>query len=289
MITAWLLLFLLPLVQTLGLYGWGPKTAPQLLVLLPLAALPVALGLKARLPGLFAPGLLRAAGLGAAVLGLSFVRTQLLLPVDLKQWAPSLHLAGLGLLGLWVAVGSTQEREGPGHALWAGAWLLAGWLDPALPFLGLGVSAFLRGFDLLPECRTRAFPRDLGPFPVALLLGLALPKPCWDFGHAPSGALGLAAVGLGMALARTFPGFGSRLPRLMPSALLALGFVLYHPAALLPWGLGLGLAAGWALLRTGTSRLGALSGGLLLGLGLSFTLHANAWLPGLRHLIWLGN
>jgi len=290
MITAWLLLFLLPLARALVGSGWGLHRPIEALPLLPLLALPVFLTLKRPNPDLFGGILLKVAGSGAGIVAVVFVRMRLLESMDFKIWQTGLLMAGLGLTSLWVAVGSCRDKEGPGDALWAGAWLLLGWLDPTLPFLGCGVTAFLRGNSWWPVLHDEEEGSTLSPFPVALLFGLALPKPCWDFGPEPGWSFALAAAGAGIALARALSALGRRLPGGALLTLLALLSVLYHPNAVIPWGAVLGLAAGWAMERTGRpARLGILSGGFLLGLALSFALHANAWIPGLRHLIWLGN
>lgn len=272
MTTTWLLLFLLPLVQLLGHYGYkldGVRAA----VLLPLVALPGLHVLARRVPGLFAPGVLRPVGLSAGIVGLAFVRAQHLLPLDLQAWQTSLQLAFLGLASAWVAMGSRERGEGPGEAFWAGAWLLGGLLDPTVPFLGLGLAATLRGFDLWPTSPAPDPAPAPSPFLAALLLGLALPKPVWDHAHVPGAAWGAAAFGLGLGLARLRR--ASLLPRPVFLGTLGALFVLYHPAALIPWGLALGAAAAWTLPRDGR-RFGTLAGGFLLGLVLSFALHANA-------------
>jgi hypothetical protein len=290
MITAWLLLFLLPLGYALAGYGWGLHHPAQAMPLLSLLGLPVFLALKRRNPDLFGGILLKVAGVGAVIVAAVFVRLHLMGPVDFRLWQSGLLVAGLGLMSLWVAVGSCRDKEGPGDALWAGAWLLLGWLDPVLPFLGCGVAAFLRGNFLWPALPAEEEGPALSLFSVALLFGLALPKPCWDFGLEPGWSLALAAVGAGIALARVLPALGRRLPGSVLLALLGLPSVAYHTAAVIPWGAALGLASGWAMARTGRpARLGILSGGFLLGAALSFALHANAWIPGLRHLLWLGN
>lgn len=290
MITAWLLLCLLPLACVLSGYGWGLHRPVEALPLLPLLTLPVFLALERRSPDLFRGILLKVAGIVAGIVAVMFVRMHLLESMDFKIWQTGLLMAGLGLTSLWVAVGSCRDREGPGDALWAGAWLLLGWLDLTLPFLGCGVTAFLRGNSLWPVLPAEDEKPSLSPFSVALLFGLALPKPCWDFGLDPGWSLALAAVGAGIALARVLPVLGRRLPGGVLFALLGLLSIFYHTAAVIPWGAGLGLVSGWALARIGRpARLGILSGGFLLGLALSFALHANAWIPGLRHLVWLGN
>ena len=290
MITAWLLLFLLPLVYTLAGSGWGLHRPVETLPLLPLLALPVFLTMKRPNPDLFGGILLRAAGIAAVIIAVAFVRLHVAEPLDLRIWQTGLLMAGLGLMSLWVAVGSCRDKEGPGDAVWAGAWLLLGWLDPVLPFLGCGVTAFLRGHSWRPAFPDEEEKPALSPFFVMLPFGLALPKPCWDFGLEPGWSPALAAVGAGIALARFLPVLGRRLPGGMLLALLGLLSILYHPGVVIPWGIALGLTSGWAMVRTGRpARLGVLSGGFLLGLAFSFALHANAWIPGLRHLIWLGN
>jgi hypothetical protein len=117
------------------------------------------------------------------------------------------------------------------------------------------------------------------------ILGLAFPKAWFDWGFLPPGALAVGAMGLGAALAPLLP---RRIPSWAALAFAGSLAVLYLPAFALPWGLALGLA--WGVLDRrmappGTSAVACFA----LGLALSFSLHANAWLPFLRHVIWLGN
>lgn len=131
----------------------------------------------------------------------------------------------------------------------------------------------------------------MSTFLLPFLLGLALPKPWWDWGLQPNWAWPM--LGFGLAA-----GLGSlnrlRFAEFWPNWVLLTGLgalaVLYDPHLGLAWGVVLGLLSGcaWRRLPHPLPLMG-LAFPLLLGLSLSFFLHANAWIPGLRHLIWLGN
>jgi len=284
----WLLLYLGSLVHLLALNGYGLKHPASLLLLLPLAAALALPPLLRRHPP--AAGLVRAAGLAGFAGALLFVKAVFLEGWDSQAWGPALAmtLAGLGSLVPALAGSSTP---GPGTWLWIGFWFATGRLDPALPLLGAGLGGMLEGSGLgLGEPAAAAPGRDPGW--ILFLVGLALPKPWWDFGIEPGWAWASAAVGLGAAVS-ALPGLGPRVDRI-PWSVLAGGAgslaVLYAPGLGALWGSVLGLVLGAAVRRFPTPLPMALgAGAFLLGLLVSFALHANLWIPGLRHLVWLGN
>ena len=293
MSAVWLLLWLAGHVHLLALNGLGNAPGRLLLVLLPVLALLLGPALHRRLPGLAAPGFRRGAGLAGLAGALAFARLVYLAGWDVGHLAASLATT-LGGLGSLLALGAPADEPppGPGHWLWTGAWMLTGFLDPALPLLGGALAAALAAFGAFPPAPSAEAPCGAAGFPAFLLLGLALPKPWWDFGPRPDWAWAGLALGLGGALAAWGP-LRRRLA-LLPARTPALGLgllaVLYGPAFLGAWGLALGGLAALAWDRAPRpfprARLGL---ALLLGLLLSFVLHANLWIPGLRHLIWLGN
>ena len=127
---------------------------------------------------------------------------------------------------------------------------------------------------------------------LPFLLGLFLPKPWWDWGLQSASVLPLAAFGLGGAIA-SIPLFVNRL-RLLPGwvliCTLALTGLLYSPSWGLLWGALMGLVVASAYVRSPRPLpIGAVAGYWLLGMLLSFTLQANAWLPVLGRFAWLVN
>lgn len=289
MTAAWMFLYLGGLVHLLALNGFSNQRGALPLIFLPVAACALLPWAQRRFGGLFGPvptALLALAGLGSSlVLGrlllLGGWETHALLPDALVA------LAGLG--ALWAAA-SDARASGPGDWAWVGLWLLAGFMDPVLPLVGAGLAAALQAFGRWPGSACTEARGLRRPFLAFLLLGLAVPKAWWDFGLQPEWAFASGALGLGASLACLGP-LRRRLAGLPEGVLLwgaGLLAILYHPRLGPAWGLVLGSVAGGLEAR----RRGALataSLAFLLGLVLSFALHANAWLPGLRHLIWLGN
>lgn len=293
MIITWLLLYLGTLLHGLTLYGFDGRRPASLLLLLPLAFLLPSW--KRRRPGHFPPWTARLAGIAALACAIAFLRLTYLDFWSTEGLKEALLLSGLGLGSLWVAV-ARETSEGAPAWIWVAIWLLAGFLDPLLPFLGAGAGAAAAAFGGMPERAKNAeapeapiLPR---PFLALFLLGLALPKPWWDWGLEPDGALPGATFALGAALAHLHTP-RQRLRGLHTWGLLAAAgalAILYGPTLQCTWGLLLGLLGGtiWIRLPRPLS-LPRLAGGLLAGIALSFALHANAGLPGLRHLLWLGN
>lgn len=285
MSATWLLLYLGTLVHLLALNGYGLKHPASLLLLLPLAAALALPSLHRRPP----PGLVRAAGLAGFAGALLFVKAVYLEGWDTQAWGPALAmtLAGLGSLVPALAGSGTP---GPGTWLWIAFWVCTGRLDPALPLLGAGLGGMLEGSGLgLGEPAADA--PGTGDGWILFLVGLALPKPWWDFGIEPGRAWASAGVGLGAAMA-ALPLLGPRLDRI-PGAVLAACSgalaILYVPGLGALWGTFLGLVLGTAWRRFPRPLpLDRASAILALGLLVSYALHANLWIPLLRHLVWLG-
>jgi len=83
---------------------------------------------------------------------------------------------------------------------------------------------------------------------------------------------------------------GARVPMALLNLGLGLLFIAYTPELGWLWGLCLGLVWGWIWQRLPRPLpRKRLTYGLALGFVLSYALHANLQLPGLRHLLWLGN
>jgi len=293
MSAVWLILYLGGLVHLLTLYGYDPIRGGGPLLLLPVVLMPALPWAAQRMRWLLDPLLVRAMGLLGFACALLFVRSVYLDAWDTWAWGPSLLATGAGVGSLWAAV-ADPEPPGAGAWLWIAAWMLSGYLDPALPLLGAGLAGVLSasGNWPSPSGETDAEPLLRRPWLAFLLLGLALPKPWWDFGLQPTWALSCSAFGLGSAFAFCAP-FRKILVSIQESFLAAgLGLlcVLYWPTWGPVWGVALGLLAGavWSRLPR-DSRWTAQGLAFLGGLLLSFALHANAWIPGLRHLIWLGN
>jgi hypothetical protein len=293
MSAVWLILYLGGLVHLLALYGYDALRGGGPLLLLPVVLMPLLPWASRRVNWLLDPLLGRGMGLLGFACALLFVRGAYLDAWDTWRWAPDLLAAGAGAGSLWAA-SADPEAPGPGAWLWIAAWLLGGFLDPALPLLGAGLAGVLAASGNWPSS-SRAMPLEpilRRPSLAFLLLGLALPKPWWDFGLQPAWALSSAAFGLGGALAAWAPvrSLLARLPESLLAAAFGLLAILYWPTWALPWGAVLGLLAGSAWSRLPQPGRWAVPGlAFLGGLLLSFTLHANAWIPGLRHLIWLGN
>ncbi len=295
MIAIWIFLYLEGLCRLLAMNGFTIRGAVTCLVLLPILALFIGGTVRRRLPALFGANVLRVAGtLGFAAL-LLLSRHLHLAGWDVRDAWPNLLVATGGLGSFWVLLGSAEEASpSVGHWLWIAFWLLTGFMDPALPLVGAGLAGFLTAWGLLPRQPVpgggRPAMRQLSL--TFFLVGLTFSKAGWDFGPRPDWAFAGAALGLGAALAQLGP--LHRLLARIPDLALPLGIgllaILYTPGLLLPWGalLGVLVALAWARASRpfATARLG---GALLLGMVVSFALHSNLGLPGLRHLLWLGN
>jgi len=289
----WLLLYLGSLVQMLTLYRLDLNKPSTLLTLLPFLLLPLMDVLQRRLPWLTRPAFVRGAGLVSLASAIALVRL-----LGLGFW-DTLHL-GLAALASLVGLGllivlraSDREGMGLGLWLWIAVWEYAGSWQPDLPFLGAGLSACLCAFGWLPEGESQPpTQRRAHPFWSLLLLGLVLPKPWFDFNLEGAWAPAMAAfaVAAGVAgLSKIREAF-DRLPTPALLLALALAFVAYPSAWATPWAAGLGLVGGtlWRRLPKPLS-LATVSYGFLLGLLVSYALHANLGVPALRRLLWWGS
>ncbi len=288
----WLLLYLGSLVHLLALNGFGLKHPASWVVLAPVAGALLLPALQRRRPALFPAGLRRGAGLLGFAGALLFVKSVHLEAWDSQSWGMNLAIAGAGLGSLLPTL-NAATAPAAGSWLWIAFWTATGLLDPALPLLGAGLGGMLEGSGLgLGEAEAGETAGTIRPWPLLFLLGLALPKPWWDFGIQREWAWASASVGCGAALV-TLPPIAvrlSRFPAWLPACGLGLLAILYAPAVAVPWGLVLGFFLGLAWLRLPRPLpLESVASAFLLGLLLSFALHANAWIPGLRHLLWLGN
>ena len=228
-----------------------------------------------------------------ALLSLAFVRLTLLHFWDPASFLPTilLVLAGLGI-AMFASVEPLNDR-GPGPWLWVFFWVLISGRDPVLGLLGAGLAPLVfhweNGSKTAQAHETGSRP---GSWMLPFLLGLFLPKPWWDWGLQSASVLPLAAFGLGGAIA-SIPLFVNRL-RLLPGwvliCTLALTGLLYSPSWGLLWGALMGLVVASAYVRSPRPLpIGAVAGYWLLGMLLSFTLQANAWLPVLGRFAWLVN
>jgi len=293
MALAWLILFLGSWVRLLTISGLNFRHGATIVAFTPLGLV---------LAQAFLPSLFRAprrpssrwalAGL-TALFSLGFVRLTLLRFWDPTEWLPTLTLV---LTGLGMAMFTNEpeaDYRGPGPWLWVSLWMLIAGRDPVLGVLGAGLAPLV--FHRGPHSMGAGTQQADGPFLkwlLPLLLGLFLPKPWWDWGLQSPSVLPLVAFGLGGGLAVATPlAVRARLlPAWLLAACLAAAGLLYSPSWGLLWGASMGILAGcaWGRLRR-PLPIGAMAGYWLLGMLLSFTLQANAWLPVLGRLVWLGD
>jgi hypothetical protein len=293
MIAAWLFLFVGGLVHLLAIYGLDLGSARAAVVLLPIALIPLPMLLRRHRPRAFAAVPERSVGLLSLVSALAFLAGLRLDYWQSHDLLSTVLVAIMGLSSFWVALARPHLEDGPQLWLRIGLWQLTGLLSAGLPLAGASVFAFLAAYGLEPSGTAQPRPaRTVHPFPAALLLGLTLAKPYWDYGANPGWAPDLAAMGLGAALTYLplLQRAGSRLPLAPLNVGLGALFIAYNPELGWAWGLLLGLLWGWIWQRLARPLASVrLTYWLLLGFILSFALHANLQLPGLRHLIWLGN
>lgn len=295
MALAWLVLFLGSWVRLLTISGLNFHHGATLLALAPLGIVAVQI---------FLPGVLRAPRRSSfrwvlavltALAALAFVRLTLLRFWDPAEGLPTFLLV---LMGLGIALFAGAERpddHGPGPWFWVCLWMLASGRDPVLGLLGAGLAPLVFHWG---NASKSAKPSPAGAqfahWSLPFLLGLFLPKPWWDWGLQWSSILPLAAFGIAGGMARiVISPFEDRL-RLVPGwvllGALALTGLLYSPSWSLIWGalMGIFTACAWGL-SLKPLTIGTAAGYWILGLLLSFTLQANAWLPVLGRFIWLGN
>jgi len=292
MIGLWLFLYLAWLVRNLGLLTIEERSWSTLFLVLPLLMLPLTARLRRHRPELFHGWPTRIAGLLALVSSLVLARLLMLDFWDTKRTGASLLVALLGLGLQWVMLARPEKSGGVGLWLWIAFWEYTGSWHMALPGLGAGLGACLIAFERFPK---QAWPKGskhtLRIWPAFLLLGLTLPKPAWDFLLEPTWANAFAAFALGVALAHlaVFRSLGERLPSPLLLATTAILFVLYPSSQAWAWDLLLGLVPGrsWPRLPRPLPVV-QLSAAFLVGLLVSFALHANAGRPLLKHLVWPG-
>ncbi len=294
MVLAWLILFLGSWIRLLTISGLDFHRGATILALAPLGF--VALHH-------FLPGVLRAPERSSfrwalavltALLSLAFIRLTLLRFWDPTEWLPTILLVLIGLgIAMFVSQESPNDR-GPGPWLWVFLWMLISGRDPVLGLLGAGLAPLVFHWGNVPK--TAKYQQTRTPslnWMLPFLLGLFLPKPWWDWGLQSASVLPLAAFGLagGIASVASLAPFANRL-RPLPGWLLigalAVTGLLYSPSWGLIWGALMGILAACAYGRLQKPlAIGAVAGYWILGMLLSFTLQANAWLPVLGRLAWL--
>ncbi len=293
MALAWLILFLGSWVRLLTISGLNFHRGATILVLAPLAFVAI---------HRFLPGTLRTPERSSvrwtmaaitALLSLLFVRLTLLHFWDPASFPPTIMLVFMGLGIAMFASDDCPNDRGPGPWLWVALWMLLSGRDPVLGLLGAGLAPLVFHWGKVPTKGTTQETgngKTLWVFPF--LLGLFLPRPWWDWGLQPDSVLPLAAFGLGGGIAsiKLFKEWHRQVPAWILICVLAVVGLLYSPSWGMIWGglMGILAACAWGPLPK-PLPVGAIAGYWILGLLLSFTLQANAWLPGLSHLIWLGN
>lgn len=283
MILAWLFLTLASLLRCLTLYGFDGKGS-AFVILIPFVILPFLPRIKAQSRTLFEGRVPQIAGL------LSLLGSTLLLRfAGLDYWETQAFwpnaFAFLSVTGsLWVAVSRNDRGEGSLDWIWTGLWMMTALLDPVMPMLGASALACALAFRR--QEGSDITQKGQKPFLPFLILGLVLPKAWWDFDMNATWALSnslfiLGALGGSAILDRFF-----RLSYGYVLGALSLFFFLYFTPLAWLWGLGVGLAFGIAYNRLERPiSLIQSSFALLLGVTLSFALHANALLFG--RALWL--
>ena len=292
MIALWLFLYLAWLVRNLGLLTLEERSWSTFFLVLPLLVLPLTARLRRQRPEWFHGWPTRIAGLIALASSLVLARLLLLDFWDTKRVGASVLLALLGLGLQWVMLARPEPLGGLRLWLWIAFWEFAGAWHPALTPLGAGLGACLLAFDLFPR---QPWPHSsryaLRVWPALFLLGLTLPKPAWDFLLEPTWAQAFSAFALGVAFAHLafLRGLGEKIPSALLLGAMAVLFVIYPSSIAWVWALLLGILGGWSLPRLPRPLpVVQVSAAFLLGLLLSFLLHANAGRPLLKHFVWLG-
>ena len=293
MSAVWLFLYLGCLMRVMTLYRLDLKGPATFLLVLPILLLPLMDRLCRHQPWLQHKVTIRVAGIIALVSALALARTLNLGFADTAHLGMAALYALLGLSLSVVAQAHPGEHTGTGLWIWVAFWEYAGTWHPALTLLGAGLSGFLLAFGQLPE-EEPSSPSVLriNAFWAALLLGLVLPKPGFDFQFAGTGpsALAVFALAVGVAGLPRLREPLARLPNALPLVLLGLAFVAYPSAWVCSWALVVGLLWGIVLprisrplCRTRTSL------GFAAGVLVSYTLHSNLGIPFLRRLLWWGS
>lgn len=293
MTAIWLFLYLGALMRLMTLYRLDFRRPATFLLLLPILLLPLMAWICRHQPWLLRKPAILIAGIIALASALALAWILNLGFGDTTSPGLAALYALLGLSLSVVAQAKPGECAGFGLWVWIAAWEYAGAWHPVLTLLGAGLAGFLVAFGQWPEGRQlKAAPLHIHAFWAALLLGLVLPKPGFDFqftGTWPS-ALAVFALGVGVAGLASMRVQLDRLPNLVPCLLLALAFVAYPSAWVHAWALVVGLLWGilWPRLPQPISRI-RLSFGFIAGVLVSYSLHSNLGIPFLRRLLWWGS
>jgi hypothetical protein len=293
MTAVWLFLYLGTLMRVMTLYRLDFRRPATFLLLLPVLLMPLMERLCRHQPWLLRKPALRVAGIISVASALALASILNLGFADTTSVGLATLYALLGLSLAVVAQALPGECAGFGLWAWIAFWEFTGTWHPILTLLGAGLSGFLVAFAEWPERRRlEPAPRPIHACWAALLLGLVLPKPGFDFqftGTWPS-ALAVFSLGVGVAGLATLRKQLDRLPNALPFLLLGLAFVTYPSAWVHAWALVVGLLWGilWPRLPQPISRL-RLSLGFIAGVMGSYFLHSNLGIPLLRHLLWWGS
>jgi hypothetical protein len=293
MTAVWLFLYLGALMRLMTLYRLDFRRPATFLLLLPILLLPLMERICRHQPWVLRKPALHVAGTIALASALALAWILNLGFGDTTSLGLAALYALLGLSLSIVAQALPGECAGFGIWLWIAFWEFTGTWHPILTLLGAGLSGFLVAFGKWPERRRlNPAPSPTEAFWAALLLGLVLPKPGFDFqftGTWPS-ALAVFALGVGVAGLGNLRAYLDRLPNLVTYLLLGLAFVAYPSAWVHAWALVVGLLWGilWPRLPQPISRL-RLSLGFIAGVMLSYILHSNLGIPFLKRLLWWGS
>ena len=293
MTAVWLFLYLGALMRLMTLYRLDFKRPATFLLLLPILLLPLMEWICRHQPWVLRKPTLRTSGSIASASALALAWILNLGFGDSANPGLAALYALLGLSLSIVAQALPGECAGFGIWAWIAFWEFTGTWHPVLTLLGAGLSGFLVAFGRWPERRwLNPPPMPIQAFWAALLLGLVLPKPGFDFqfmGTWPS-ALAVFALGVGVTGLANLRAQLDRLPNGLPLALLGLAFIAYSSAWVHAWALAVGLLWGilWPRLPQPISRI-RLSFGFIAGVLVSYALHSNLGIPFLRRLLWWGS
>lgn len=287
MITFWIFLVLVPVFRglcELGADFGNPAIWPLLGTIL------LAPGLASfREAGFGRLSFRRGAGLIGLIAAIFLMRRANLQVLEPREWTDALLLAGVGLGSLLASLSSEGERGAmPGTWLWIAGWSLTGLVNPWLPMLGGALGACLDAWGVLPKVEVmKPAGSELFVFLPALLLGLALPKPFWDFGFLPQADQSIAVFGCAVLVILALPFRLKQMPFSICMGALVIATTLYFPGFPMASSAFLGLAAGFLLPRL-SAKPASFLGGVLLGLMLSFVLHSNLQVSVIRAWAWWG-
>ena len=293
MTAIWLFLYLGCLMRLMTLYHLAVRRPATFLLLLPILLLPLMKRICDHQPWVLRKVAIRVAGIIALASALTLAWILNLGFGDTANLGLAALYALLGLSLSFVAQALPGECNGRGLWIWIAVWEYAGTWHPVLTLVGAGLSGFLVAYGLWPERGTlKPSARQIHAFWAALLLGLVLPKPGFDFqftGTWPS-ALAVFALGVGVTGLPRLREWLDRIPNALPLALLGLAFVVYPSSWVWVWALLVGLLWGilWPRLPQPISRI-RLSLGFITGVLVSYILHSNLGIPFLRRLLWWGS